>query len=410
MATYYWVGGGGAWTGAYSSHLSTTTGKASFQGSRVSPSTVINYTNLVGTISIGDRIYANQGYIGLATSDATNPSGFFSTDTSTTVALSGMTIYNSASGYTLTSSDTVIVNQYSLYTTESIDIYFVSPSISIAALDMSLMRGEIKSSTTSTTTYLSVLTTLTFPPARTTAYLTTPAILGVSATTTINNNGVTAPTSFNQQGNVAIVCTGLTAIPTNIVAYSLYLNTSTSAVTNLGAATPVVVSFYNYLAPAYFNAGTSTITCSFFTGGGNTYNNVTFNQSFPGPNSIYDSNTYNIFSINPQPDGTPLSSSNSILFTSGTTTTANKFNFNFGSSPTATYSVMASDSTGFTAAITQTNNKFTYIQGLDTAVNIGLYGITFSPANTFFSVQQDYTASTLLNTNIRPSPSPMMMV
>jgi hypothetical protein len=232
-------------------------------------------------------------------------------------------------------------------------------------------------------------------------------------TTTINNSGTTALTSNTMQSITTFYVNGLTVLPTNIIAYALSILDSTTTL-SLGYATYRLYQFYSLLRPASIMAGTSTIIAASFTGNGATYNNVTLDLSILSDlyGSVYGevigSNTYNVFSII-NGDRLPTYLDGFVLFDVAVTQTANKFNL-----------IMASDNSlsmipfGNTATLTQTNNKPVYIQGTRPSSTVngesGIYGMTFNPANTFFSVGNDYKDANPANVRLRPSPSPLNFV
>ena len=419
MATYYWVGNTNSWsTSASSANISATSGKASFSGSRASGSFTVFFTDLIGTISSGDILYVpNAGPINdpissgpTFTNSPTNTAGYFTTTANYPIVLKGLTTISSSAttGIQPVTGDTLIFNAYSMYTTGI--MYFNSTGISLGNLNLTGFRGSLANYSSAIYGYLTVTGTITFPVARSSiAYSlpTTPIPIGLTSTTVINNNGTTA---FNLLALQSIISyfAGAITLPANIIAYKLSANGST-----LGSATYDVNTFIGPVA----NAGTSTINCVNFTGAGSTYYNVTFNGDTAAASNSYgnfylnDSNTYNILSVK------KYSNFNSIFFyvTDGVTSTANKFIFNLGTSPYDFGNIVAPGNGRIT--FTQSSGKFpVYIQGTsDPAVDgigYGVYNVAFNPANTFFSDQVDYTkpSSAALDVNLRPSPSPMMMV
>jgi len=420
MATKYWVGGSGIWSATNTANWRLVSGSASFSGARASGVTTVTFTGLVGTIVAGDIILlngVNKGAVAaipnvVFTNSPTNTAGYFSSTTSTVILSSGLTTSAGTASAVPTTGDAIIFNQYSMYSNNVVD-YDSSYGPALASLNFTGMRGTIYTTGASSVSLVpSVSGLITFPVAASGVYPNAFYIL-LTNTTTINNNGTTTFTLNSMSSSIIYYVNGLTNLPTNIIANALDIQDSATTL-SLGSATYILFEFYSLLRPASMNAGTSNIIAASFSGNNATYNNVTIDLNIGAFISnaavgyVYDSNIYNVLSII-NGNMLPASTNGYVYFDNASTQTANKFNL-----LVSTDNSLSMTAYSTTATLTQTNSKPVYIQGTlpsSTLANFaGIWGMTFNPANTFFSVGDDYSNSSPPNVRLRPSPSPLNFV
>jgi hypothetical protein len=241
-------------------------------------------------------------------------------------------------------------------------------------------------------------------------------VIYIGGTTTFNNNGVTSPTIYTLQSQINYRITTWTTMPSTIIGGVLQLIDDGTNTLNMGAANITVGQFNNNIPSARLTASTSLITCTSFISpltGTFIYNNLTLLNSLGNYGSI-DLSGAGSFTVN---TFTMQGVYNSYIpINDDTTITATNYNLLAGGDPSNAMQITDSATGSLNPIIARTGGAFpVYIQGYLSSdptfyPNSGISYITFSPANTFFSVQQDYNYSSNVVANIRPSPSPMMMV
>ena len=451
MATLYWMGGGAAWEPVASATYlcwNTVSPSASFTGtapaSTVSPyAAVFTFTNMIGTPVVGDNIYINGVAVARVfsaptfTDSPTNTAGYFSiryfVSQSSTTTAQVSAAYATATATPPVAGDNIIINQYGMFSSDVIISKITG--LSFASLNLSGMRGAIVQNTYNLGITISGL--ITFPALRAVTYVKSsePLVISLTNTTTIDNNGTTKLSKYALQSIIIFYAPSTTAttIPSNIIVGELYIGASNTV--NLGSATYYVSAFVNYSTS--MNAGTSTInidndvgtqvgftsTFPFISGtpiipgdfyGSSNNTGRTFYNLIANGVSIRDTgNSFNIFTL---ANVTITSGYLGIDANYGTTITANKFNLLTSATP-VTIIGPGYGTVGANMTLHQNSSQQVLIQGTlppsKTSSDIdGISNTTFTPANTFFSVANDYSKSFIPtgNVGLRPATTPMMMV
>jgi hypothetical protein len=420
MANYYWVGGNNNWTNTSADlpYWRTISGTSSFYGNLTAPSSVISYYSGSGTPVVGDGVYNNGVLIGTILSFTITSPGAGTI----TLTASSSTSYSTARMNTATktsipavipgSADTVIFNYYGgfLY---GVNLTATS-TVQVTSIDASLASGAVLYGNTVAgyRTNITVSGAIKWPTTANSYGNSYPLIINLLSSTTIDNGGFTTiPPTFAlfQQGWIIYNAVSLTSLPSNILAGGLYL--SGTGTMNLGSATYTVGSFSSTQA---ITAGTSTIKIidplvqytdatilgGNFVGGGRTYYNLIADSVF-----INDSgNVFNNFTILKTPGRNAIG----LVLPASATLTVNKFTMN---NPHTSANSGYIQGAGASSTLIQTSSQQVLISGLSTYSN-STYGITFSPANTFFLVGQDpkLQTTTPVDVNLRPATTPMMMI
>ena len=252
MADRYWVGGAGTWNATTTTNWSATSGGA---GGASAPTSV-------------DNVIFNS---------ASNATAYAVTIGTNAVA-QDITIAGPASGnVTITMGATAVINCFSNWNNAATGVVVTGTS---GAIINFLATATGKTVTTNNVTFTNMAINFNGVGGGWT--------LGTAFTNT--TNGLTVLAGSFSTGNYSLSCIQLATSGTSTRSISL----GSSAVT-VAATTPVNILSATNLT---FNAGTSTITCSAtsptFTGGAQTFNNVTFSSTAAGTTAINGANTFNV--------------------------------------------------------------------------------------------------------------------
>ena len=435
MATYYWIAGdslysGASWRGdtAAGQFWSTTSNSASFAMTMAASVNVVRFTDLMGTITPGYKIKINN--VALSGTVATAPvfdsgsttAGYFTMNAANGIAaisLIGAICSNATpAGANPQTGDTAIINAYSMYSTGYLGWQALSSYNPILAnLNMATFRGNLITNA-GAGGYLGVSGTITFPPISSNVYDFTSSnfYIIIYSTTVINNNGTIRLSPYCLQADVQYYIDNQSSVPAGIIASALWVNQYTpspTVVLNLGSSIISASYFTDYTSASWLNAGTSTIYTAFIQNnvGATAYNDVVLIDDLNLNNGVTASGYGGDMSFN-----TLTLTANRVYFDdiSGFNYSANNFNMLMGGDPSVGAQITSYNGTITIVSRTSSGKFPVYIQGTSKSSNAifgsGVNYISFSPAYTFFSMQQDYTNIGSHNVNIRPSPSPMMMV
>lgn len=397
MADRYWVGGIalGEWTPTNTAPWRSTPG-ASFSGTQ--SGFIVTFTDLKGTIAVGHHVYV-EGYANTVispsvityTNSPTNTEGYFYSSVSRNISVRGMCAHSSNTGLSVpVAADSVFFTEGSAYYDQYIQQSIPSgQTVTITNLNMNGFRASILLGVYDDYYSLIVTGNITWPY-ETGAYVQ--ALISLRSTTTINNNGNTdnGPGSFLEGINYSV--NGFTP-PENIIAGYLKFN----GAVNLSNRTIRAFEILSDVGTS-ITAGTSKLICRVYES-----NSASARTLYDIEASVYGTVTQFIYSANATLTCNSITVPSTGEYTELllNTVTLNKLNMQ---SPNVGASPFYSQFEGFPGrTVTKTGGGPVMLQ-VDEVRNV-----TFSPANTFFSVGKDFKVG-FGNTNIRPSPNPLNFV
>lgn len=257
MATYYWVGGSGNWNATSTANWSDTSG---------------------GSSGFGPPTSADDVIFDAGSNTGTNPFTVTVTGTSAAPAVC-LSFTTGGAGGALDGAMTLAFSNATSVLAVNGSVTFPATNFSVTGVGGSILRFANISNITFTTNGVSV------------SQINNIVILGGSTVTlgsALTASNINPASGTFDTGNYNVTCNQI--ITSGATAKSIVLGSSTVTCT---ASAPI--DFTNTTSFT-FNAGTSTITCSAasptFTGGGQTFYNVTFSSAASGTVTINGANTF----------------------------------------------------------------------------------------------------------------------